>query len=735
MSDMTAAATDDDAVDGGAMRKDATQWLNAIRVAQKDAEAYRKRCSDIQRLYQQEAGKQKNEQRQYQIFWSTIQTLQPSIYAHPPKPVVQSRWRDGDPVVRLATVLLERALSCNADLSDWDTRFKGIRDDYLLYARGIPRLRYEPVFEPAEAPEPIDDFAEGGAEAVAAEEQAEEQQDVGDEAEPSETLAMEHVRLDWIHREDFIVPVARSWEELPWIAYRSYLGLDDLKSRFSEEIAGEIPRDAKAGDDDVNGKRTNNDSADAKAVIYEIWDRTHEKVIWAAQGYDFVLEESEPHLKVTGFFPTPKPAYGTCVNGSIEPTPDYVFYQDQVAEINTLTARIASLTQSLKVVGFYPAGPSGEAYPEIERALKPGVENVAIGVKSWAAFKIAGNDGPPLVFLPVEQIATIIRECIELRKQLIDDIYQITGISDILRGDTEASETATAQSIKAQWGSIRVRERQAEIERVARDCFRMAAEIMATQFQVSTLVKISNMKVPTDAEVQQLQQQAALAYQAWQQQAAQAQYTGVQPPPAPQPPPNPGPTQEQVETLLKDGVLRRYLVDVETDSTIASNESQEKQDRAQFVSTMTQFIQAWGPIIQQEPMMGPLAAQLMLFGVRAFRTGRELEETIETTLEQMQAQLSQPKPPPQPSPDEVLKTQAEAAKTKATIATSQIRANAEQTKAQLEVQQAALDHHVAGRKAERDMAIAERQHQMDIEKMQMQAAMQAQQSQGMPPNG
>jgi hypothetical protein len=43
--------------------------------------------------------------------------------------------------------------------------------------------------------------------------------------------------------------------------------------------------------------------------------------------------------------------------------PDFIFYQDQCDEIDALTKRIAALTDSLKLVGFYPGGPQGEGFP------------------------------------------------------------------------------------------------------------------------------------------------------------------------------------------------------------------------------------------------------------------------------------------------------------------------------------------------------------------------------------
>jgi hypothetical protein len=311
-----------------------------------------------------------------------------------------------------------------------------------------------------------------------------------------------------------------------WVAFRCFMTRDELCERFEEEIAQAIPLDA--GPDRPNDDRMiNSGTPDDKATIWEIWDKAKNRVLWIAKGYKDVLEEGEPYLKLEGFYPCPRPAYGTLTNDSLEPVPDYVFYKDQCDEIDTLTARIASLSESLKLVWFYPAGPAGEGSPEVERAVMPGFENKMIAVKSWAIFTSGANGGLPIVFLPVEQVGKILEGCVKLRQQLIEDVYQIYGLSDIMRGDGNAQETATAQQIKAQYGSVRIRERQNELARFCRDICRIIGEVLASQFNQDTLLKMANMKLPTQAELDQqaIEQQIA----AMQQQAAmQAQQQQMQ---------------------------------------------------------------------------------------------------------------------------------------------------------------------------------------------------------------
>src|ERR1019366_3977367 len=82
-------------------------------------------------------------------------------------------------------------------------------------------------------------------------------------------------------------------------------------------------------------------------------------------------------------------------------------------------------------------------------------------------------------------------------------------------------------------------------------------------------------------------------------------------PPAPPSPPQPvqppdvaaqmGPTQEDVFGMLRDGVMRRFRLDIENDSTITGNETQEKQDRTDFLEAVTKFLETWGPMVQAKP--------------------------------------------------------------------------------------------------------------------------------------
>lgn len=767
------------------------EWLSLIDSARKDMRDYEERCNKIRKRYTYE-NSQTVKRRRFQMLWANQEILRPAVYARRPSPSVTNRWKDGDAVARITTELLERNLDFQFDVCDYDHAFQQIRDDYLLFARGVCRLRYEPTFKTDEINEGEDDDdaarigveeagggADDGRKDVRPQDdgtpESDERADEGD----GEVLAFENVHLDFVQLTDFIHPKARTWKELPWLVFASYLDREALVKRFGDKIGNKIQLDTvDQGKKEDADKRVANSEAAKKATIYEIWDKSKLKVLWISTGHPDILDEGPPYLKFEGFFPSPRPAYGTLTTDSLVPHPDFIFYQDQAEEIDELTARIGHLTDSLKLVGFYPAGPSGEGAPEIEKAVRPGFENKMIAVRSWAAFAQGGKAGAPIVWMPVDVVGEILKGCVELRKQLIDDVYQLTGISDIIRGTTEAEETAAAQGLKSQWGSLRLNVRQKELARLAKDVTRMAAEVIANHFSMSTLVKCANMKVPTEQENQQKIEEYKLQLMQFQQQqmrqlpppnalglAPQASPGGApgstmvgappgspqgppgqnvvpmhppgppmaaqgpppsppggQPapqqgggpspgaPPAPKPPAPPqlGPTQEMVAELLKDAVTQRFLIDIETDSTIAADENAEKAARTQVLEAISKFVVAWMPIVQASPELLPLAGQMLLFAVRAFPTARDLEEAIEQAMDKMQQASGQPKPP---NPE-------------------QLKAQADLEKAHAEIQKAQIDAQTAAQKGKADIAMVQmkgatalEEHKMKLQQMQMQAQM------------
>ena len=613
-------------------------YLDMIEEAEKAFSTYQDKCNNIDKLYASlQTMADTVGDREFQIFWANIEVLKEIIYTRPPQPVVQPRHSQGPrrEIARKASELLERALEMDVEADDLHDTLLEVRDDLTLSARGVPWV-------------------------------------------------LDNGQCIHVDREDFVHEPARKWSEVGWVARRAYLTRDAVKERFPEADTSRMKFEEWKSDAD--GKGNDYRSSKKKAQVWEVWHRGDNQVIWVSPGHPDALDAQDPLVEVKGFFPCPKPAYATCERRTLKPVPDFIYYRDQVDEINELTARISSLSESLRLKGFYAAGEKevGEA---VEAAMKQ-TDNKAllVPVSSLAALG-GGGIKDAILWLPIKEVAETIVACVELRKQLIEDVYQITGLSDIMRGETEASETATAQNIKAQYGAVRVRGRQGAMIRVARDVFRLKAEIMAENVPAQEIALMADMEIPTMAQAQQMAMQA-------QQNGEEFDVEKVV-------------TIEQIDALLKNQRLRPFVLDVESDSTIAPNEEAEKASRIEFIAAVGGFIQQAGGMVAAQPETAPFAAKMLKFTANSFRGGRELQGAIDEFAESIEKMASQPKGP---SPE-------------------QMKAQADQQKMQMDLQ-------MAQQKAQADLEATQVKAQMDgqklqaeIEKMRLDAEMSRDQSQ------
>uniref|UniRef100_E6VFL9 Portal protein n=1 Tax=Rhodopseudomonas palustris (strain DX-1) TaxID=652103 RepID=E6VFL9_RHOPX len=674
--------------EGGRRLSSSRGWLELISYAETKFADYQRVSDRVEKLYADlERLAADGRDREFQMFWANVQVLGPSIYSRPPVPVVVTAFKDRKAVPRAAAELLERTAIAAFRGARIGDLMMSVRNGLVVGARGQAWARYD-----AKADEKTD-----------------------------KAKVQEKVCLEAVHRRDFLHDLARDWSEVDWVGKRSWLTKLEMRKRF-KPVSGDAYQQAAYAVRQQQGDAEADDGK-AKAGVWEIWCKSRNKVVWVAEGCDLVLDEDEPHLQLEGFFPCPRPAYGTLQPGSLIPVPDYAQYKDQLEEINELTGRISALCQAVRVRGFYPAG-AGDLGDAIDTAVNSVDDGqILVPVSNWS---LLGNGSPKdtIVWLPLDQVVSTIKELVGMRRQLIDDVYQITGLSDIMRGSTVASETLGAQKLKSQYGSVRIRDKQEELVRFARDLTAIVAEIAAENFAPQTLLDMSQLDLPTAAVIssqkapieeqirQILQQveaarsnpQAAAAAQAAPDQAqamieqARQQVEGLR-----------GQlrkldevaTVEKVMALLRERRLRPFILDIETDSTIQPDEDANKQRATEFVTAVGSFMQTTLPLLQQVPQAAPLAAEMLKFVASQFRAGRQLEGAIEEFADKMVEVASQPKPPDP--------RQAEAQAKAAADQVAQQKAMADAAKTKAEAEAKALEAQTKAADAESQRMIAEQQ--------------------------
>jgi len=598
-------------------------------------------------------GQTGNETAKFNILWSNVQTLIPAVYAKLPSADVSRRFGDNDPVSRVASLLIERAIDFEIEhYPDFRSTMRHSVEDRFLGGRGVAWARYEPHV----APQGIGDDGL----------QVTEDIEQGEDGEMPEQIEYECAPVDYVHWRDFGHSTARTWEEVTCVWRWVYMTYEALAERFGEEKAKKIPLDQ--GPEPLNAYNESKKSYN-RAKICELWDKETNKVYWLSKSVPVFIDERDDPLELEGFFPCPKPLYATTTSDSLVPVPDFVLYQDQAMELDILSDRIDGLVKSLRVRGVYDA-----SQPALQRLMTEGDNNSLIPVDKWMAFGEKGGLKGSIDLLPLDTLAAALMQCYQARNDIKQQIYEITGISDIIRGASHASETATAQQIKGQYAGLRLRSMQEDVALYASELIRLKAQIICSKFQPQTI----------------------LAYAAAQQmQPADQQLI------------------PQALQLLKDKPLRNFRIEVASDSLVQLDESQQKQDRMEFLNTYSNFLRQALPVGQSSPELIPMMIELLKYGVSAFPQARAIEGALDQALDQLKKGAGQQKPHPE---EQKAQMQAQMEQQKA-----QVQAQLEQSRMQatMQIEQAKLQ-------AESQME-AQRQ-QMEAQRHQLEAQYKAQQA-------
>jgi hypothetical protein len=462
-------------------------WKEQIQLWDKTSEKFIKRGRKLYKRYKDIRSPREEAATRFNILWSNVQTRLPALYARDPKPEVERRFKDKDPVGRQVAEVLERALDYTIQHCNPFGRI--IRQailDYELPGRGTVWVRYVPHFHK---------ISMGGAIKADVEEreEGEEITNQADDEVEEEELTYEETLLDYIYFEDFGHTWARTWDEVRAVWRIVYLTKDEGRERFGKEFEN-VPLDWSP--------RTLTDSKirtdQKKAIVYEIWDKQEHEVLWMVKNHPTLLDKQDDPLKLEHFFPCPPPLFANLAADELIPTPNYTYYQDQANEIDELSSRIVAVGKALKVAGVRDSSAEG-----LDRLLSEGTENALVPIDGWIALKEKGGLAGVMELLPLKDIAEALGFMREQRQMLIDDVYQVTGLSDIIRGLSEPNETATAQQIKGQFAVLRLTDAQQEVQRFCRDILRIMAEIIAG-YDIETLKKISGVKLLTKAEKEQI---------------------------------------------------------------------------------------------------------------------------------------------------------------------------------------------------------------------------------------
>lgn len=645
------------------------QWLEALELAETEEKDWRDtadRACDAYRGGTPKASTTDSNLNTFNLFHANVETLVPALYNSTPIPDVRRRFNDSDPVAKEVSELFERALSYQIDAYDFDQTMLSSVRDMGITSRGLIRVKYEPSFD-----------TEG-------------------------LVDYEQATCEYVPWRTFRRGPGKTWRDVPWVAFELYLSYSEVKKLLADENkAGDILKGMRFTYT-AEPKKTPEQAGEnlsnlaARARVWEIWDKDNRKIYFICPDYtERRLTTLDDPLGLKEFFPIPRPLSAIQAPDSLVPITLLQVYETLLEELNVVQRRILKLTEQMRARGWY----AGLNDTDIQAAASAadGELTPLTGVEAMLANN--GDISKAIAYWPLETIAKALEVLTQQREFIKQTIYEVTGLSDIVRGASDPDETATAQQLKSQWGSLRIQRMQAEVARFARDLFRMKAEIMARKFSFDTILQMASITYLTQEEKQLAQIQA---------QRAQEMQQPVDPKLAEQ---LEKPTREEVEKLFKQ--VGGFRIDIESDSTIRGDLVRRQEQQSLFLQGTAQYLQAVGPMVQEGVMPPDVAVEIYAGFARSFNLGKQAEDAIDRLADQVRKNSGQPKPP---SPEEV-KAQAEVQK-------MQLEAQLKREQAQMDLQakqqeMAFKAQELELKKQEMELKIQFEQQKMQLEQQKM----------------
>jgi hypothetical protein len=620
--------------DQGTVNHSYEDWYKTIVGYERTYKRWEQRADRIVKRYKDDSRYDRNPNARFNILWSNVQTIQPAIFARLPRPDVSRRFRDNDPIGRVASMMLERALEFEIEhYGDYKSAMNNAVLDRLLGGRGVSWVRYEPHIVGEKSGE-ADGAPDDGYQVTEDSDEAETED--ATEIENQERIEYECAPVDYVHWKDFGHTIARTWEEVTAVWRRVYMTRPALVERFGEDLGYAIPLDTKPDNNSNTYKQTD---GVYEAVIYEIWDKETGKVLWLSKSLGKILDERDDPLGLENFWPCPKPLYSTLTTDSLEPIPDFVIYQDQARELDTLSDRIEGLINALKVRGVYDA-----STVELQRLFSEGENNTLIPVSNWMAFAEKQGMKGAIDLVDIAPFAQALQQCYQAMEQVKAQIYELMGIADIQRGQTDPNETLGAQIIKSNNAAGRLKTMQHAVVDFATSLLQIKAQIICQHFTDETIIQISGAQQLSPQD-QQLIPQAL--------------------------------------ELLRNEASKNFRIEVTSDSMIYQDEQQEKADRTAFLAAVGGFLQQAVPMVTQVPELAPMAVEMLKFSVTAFKAGKQLEGIIDETADKLREKAQQAQTQPPQPPVEIQKAQMD---NQAKLQQIQMQAQLEQLKMQNQMQ-------------------------------------------------
>lgn len=542
-------------------------WLARIEREERTHSDMRKRGREVEKIFRMD----KEEKLYVPLYWSVVGVEHVGVYSNQPVPDVRPRNEDRNLLFLAVASVIRRGLAFCVDHKSFDNAMHRAVDDYLAMGLGTLRIKVDSIINRDTQRVPIMGnimTPQGPA-----------QQQVGDREEVVESVGDQTIRWEYCPWNRIGWEPCNEFKHCGWIYFRHRMTQLQIKKRFGRTVRAS--KDDKDRSDPGTWKSMTYD-------IYEIWDKTNRQVVFFAKNEEDLIEVIEDPLGLVDFWPIPDLMMTNVPSDQLIPQPDYDYIEQYDIEINRLQERRKQLLEQVKAAGAYDQGIEElQGILELEDGEMLAIPNM---MQRMAA---AGGPDGFIWMAPIQEKLEALRVITDQIREVKAQVDEILGISDIVRGVTAASETATAQEIKGRWVGVRLTRKRETVTYTVKQMMRMMGQLLASHITPENLTRMTQIQIT-----------------------------------------------EELQSVMQDDMMMQFVIDIETDSTVAKDEFREKETFQNMLNGVAQFSQAVLPMVQQNQMPATVSSAILSAALKPYtKYNRNLEEALSQlpeTTEQMQ---------------------------------------------------------------------------------------------------
>jgi hypothetical protein len=588
----------------------------------------------------------------FPLWWSCWKIRQPITLARLPLPVLKDTQGD-DPYGRTACVIGERLTRGILKTFEAYPEFSSANDDFLItnfgwgrwFYRCKPSIEQEkvrlqevepPPAEPQMGPDgqpmppqempPIYVTPDG--------EQIPDPQfdDMGPYILTGQDITVDNEEVYFeagLYRNLYVDPDARRWSQVTRLAVEYEYSYRDFVEKFGKKALD------KLASKDLDEHRTGR-----PILVYEYQDKMLREVRWCAENSaDFfqplamsdgpdtaelepvqpkkrkgkksvedVLEEPLDHSDLyglEGFFPLVEPLLFNASTTHYWPTPEFFQVQDILDDIHGIVGRMFLLTKAIRIRFFFDS-----SVTQLKSLISETGEGGGLGIPDLerSLMNNKGSLSNLVAYFPVDEMVQGLNNIYKAFEQRLDMFYQVTGLSDLIRGQTnpDSDKTFGERQMEGKFALNRIEPLQRLLQEWIKNNYQLGMELALKMFSDET---IDEYVTP-----QTLDEEDRYRY------------------------------IESLE-LLKNNRRRRFRVDFETDSTIAVNEQWKRKQAIETANTITKMMEGIATVAETQPELAATELKIAQHVVGELSDGKLFADEIQDSIEQVIERVKQPKAP------------------------------------------------------------------------------------------